>query len=102
MPKPGSNPEPEPKDTGKVLAKALTCVVEFIDPDKQESPRFMVKEPDQFNGSNQWKLQGFLLKLKLNFGAKKKSFRSDSDKVTYALSFLKGTALDYFEPYSLT
>ena len=83
---------------GKVLAKAMTLIAEFVDPDKQESLRISVKEPDQFDGSNQQKLQGFLLQLKLNFRAKKKSFRSNSDKVTYAVSFLKGTALDYFEP----
>ena len=65
VPEPGSKPEPE--DTGKVLAKALTCIVEFVDPDKQESPRIPVKEPDQFDGLDQWKLRGFLLKLKLNF-----------------------------------
>ena len=97
VPKPGS--EPKLEDTGKVLAKALTRIVEFVDPDKQESPRISVKEPDQFDGSDQRKLRKFLLQLKLNFRAKKKSFWSDSDKVTYALSFLKGTALDYFEPY---
>ena len=73
--------------------------MEYIDPDKQESLRNKVNEPDQFDGSNQLKLQGFLLKLKLNFQAKTKSFWSDSDNVTYALSFLKGMALDYFKPY---
>ena len=52
---------------GKVLAKAMTRIAEFVDPDKQESPRISVKEPDQFDGSDQWKLQGFLLQLKLNF-----------------------------------
>ena len=65
VPEPGS--EPEPKDTGKVLAKALTCITEFVYPDKQESLRVSVKEHDQFDSSNQWKLQGFLLQLKLNF-----------------------------------
>ena len=50
VPEPGS--EPEPKDMGKVLTKALTRIAEFVDPDKQESPRISVKEPDQFNGSD--------------------------------------------------
>ena len=54
VPEPGS--EPEPKDTGKVLAKALTCIVEFVDLDKQESPRLSVKELDQFDGSDKRKL----------------------------------------------
>ena len=44
VPKQGS--EPEPEDTGKVLAKALTRIAEFVDPDKQESLRISVKEPD--------------------------------------------------------
>ena len=65
VPEPGS--EPEPEDMGKVLAKAMTHIVDFVDPDKQESPRISVKEPDQFNGSDQRKLRGFLLQLKLNF-----------------------------------
>ena len=32
VPEPGS--EPEPKDMGKVLAKAMTCIAEFVNPDK--------------------------------------------------------------------
>ena len=99
IPVPEPGPKPKPEDMGKVLAKAMTHIAEFVDPDKQESSRISVKEPDQFDGSDQRKLQGFLLQLKLNFWAKKRSFWSDSDKVTYALSFLKGTALDYFKPY---
>ena len=52
--KPGS--EPKPEGTGKVLANALTWLVEYVDPDKQASLRITVKEPNQFNGSDQWKL----------------------------------------------
>ena len=44
LPKPGS--EPKPEDMGKVLAKAMTHIAEFVDPDKQESPRISIKEPD--------------------------------------------------------
>ena len=66
-PVPEPESEPKPEDTSKVLAKALTQLAEFVDPDKQESPRISVKEPDQFDGSDQRKLQGFLLQLKLNF-----------------------------------
>ena len=65
VPEPESKPKPE--DTSKVLVKALTQLVEFVDPDRQVAPRVMVKEPDQFNGSDQWKFRGFLLQLKLNF-----------------------------------
>ena len=50
-PVPKSGSEPEPEDMGKVLAKAMTRITEFVDPDKQESPRISVKKPDQFDGS---------------------------------------------------
>ena len=96
---PESEPEPEPEDTRKILTKALTELMEFVDPNRPEALRIKVKEPNYFNISNQWKLWGYLLQLKLNFQAKKKSFRSDSNKVNYALSFLKGTALNYLGPY---
>ena len=56
VPEPGSKPKPKPEDTGKFLAKPLTWLVEYVDSDKQESPRTKVKEPDQFDGSNQQKL----------------------------------------------
>ena len=52
--KPGS--KPEPKDMGKVPTKALTRIMEFVNPDKQKSPRISVKEPDQFGSSDQRKL----------------------------------------------
>ena len=89
-------PEPEPKDPNKTLIKALTQLVELVDSDRQEALKIHVKEPDQFDGSEQWKLWGFLLQLKLNFQAKRKLFQSDSDKVNYALSFLNRMALNYF------
>jgi len=39
------------------------------------------------------------LQCKLNFQSKPKSFQTEQLKVNYSLSFLKGTALNYFEPY---
>ena len=39
------------------------------------------------------------MQCKLNFQSKPKSFQTDQSKVNYSLSFLKGTTLDYFEPY---
>jgi Domain of unknown function (DUF4939) len=56
-------------------------------------------DPNQFDGLDLKKLQGFLLQCKLNFRAKPESFRDDSAKINYILSLLKGTALDYFEPF---
>ena len=60
-----------------------------------------VWEPDPFNGSDTQKLQPFLTQCFLNFQDCPNVFTDDSAKVTYTLSYLKGTALDWFEP-SLT
>jgi len=57
-----------------------------------------LQEPDPFNGSNSHKLCTFILQCKLNFQDHKDIFEDDTDKVNYVLAFLKGTALDCFEP----
>ena len=57
-----------------------------------------VWEPDQFDGSNSWKLQSFLVQCQLNFNDRVSTFASDKSEVNYVLSFLKGMALNWFEP----
>ena len=56
-----------------------------------------VHELDVFDGSNTHKLQPFLVKCTLNFHNHPDTFISDSDKVTFTLSYLKGTVLDWFK-----
>ena len=56
-----------------------------------------VHKPDVFYGSNTCKLQPFLVQCTLNFHNHPDTFTSDSDKVTFALSYLKGTTLDWFK-----
>ena len=55
-------------------------------------------EPDQFNSSDPHKLRTFLMQCKLNFQDCPKSFNNDCAKVIYAQSYLKGMALNWFEP----
>ena len=62
------------------------------------SVQAQVREPDQFDGSDTRKLQSFLTQCLLNFHDCPDAFSDDSAKVTYVLSFLHGTALDWFEP----
>jgi hypothetical protein len=57
-----------------------------------------VREPDTFDGSEPHKLSAFFVQCELNFQNKTRSFRSDQAKVNFALSYLKGMALEYFEP----
>ena len=57
-----------------------------------------VWEPDQFDGSDPKKLQSFLFQCQLNFRNRPAVFATNSAKVNHTVSFLRGTALDYFEP----
>jgi len=60
-----------------------------------------VREPDPFDGSDPEKLRPFLVQCQLNFNDHPTAFLTDGAKVNYALSFLKGIALSWFEPYLL-
>ena len=57
-----------------------------------------IRKPDPFDGSDPEKLRTFLVQLNLVFRAEPESFRYDRDRVNYAISYLKGTALEWFEP----
>ncbi|KAG6328208.1 hypothetical protein ID866_10881 [Astraeus odoratus] len=57
-----------------------------------------VQEPDTFNGTDLKKLCEFLVQCELNFCNRLQAFRLDARKVSFALSFLKGIALAWFEP----
>ena len=55
------------------------------------------KEPNTFDGSDSCKLSNFVLLCNLYFRSSN-AYDDDSTKVNFALSYLCGTALDYFEP----
>lgn len=55
------------------------------------------KEPDTFDGSEPKKLNNFILLCNLYF-RQNPSYSDDETKVTFALSYLRGMALEYFEP----
>ena len=57
-----------------------------------------VREPNPFDSSDTCKLQPFLTQCFLNYQDRPHAFADDSAKVTYTLSYLEGTALDWFEP----
>ena len=83
------------------LAATLTLLAQSLSAPKKNSEWAKVQEPDVFDGLDTCKLQPFLVQCTLNFRNRPDAFSTDSAKVTFALSYLKGTALDWFEP-SLT
>ena len=83
------------------LATTLTLLAQSLSTLKKNSEWTKVQEPDVFDGSDTRKLQPFLVQCTLNFRNHPDAFSTDSAKVTFALYYLKGTALDWFKP-SLT
>ena len=83
------------------LATTLTLFTQSLSAPKKTSKWTKVWEPDVFDGLDTCKLQPFLVQCTLNFRNCPDAFSTDSAKVTFALSYLKGTTLNWFEP-SLT
>ena len=87
-----------PYDALPNLAKAFGQLADSLNNARKPSVQARVREPDQFDGSDTRKLQPFLTQCLLNFRDRPDAFSDDGAKVTYVLSFLHGTALDWFEP----
>jgi len=66
---------------------------------RRENPsrKAKAKEPDTFDGSDPKKLNNFILLCNLYFRSNP-AYDDDANKVTLALSYLRGTALEFFEP----
>src|SRR6266481_5222753 len=87
-----NQPQQEPTSE-EAFVKAVDSIVKANMPSKVK-----LREPDPFDGSNSHKLHTFILQCKLNFRDRPDLFKDDSTKVNYILSYLKGSALDCFEP----
>ncbi|KAL7279714.1 hypothetical protein ACG7TL_006121 [Trametes sanguinea] len=98
-----SGPAPDLQPQLATAIEAFACTLpQTITPQQSAGgERHNVREPDQFDGSDPNKLRLFFAQLELVFKARPRTFDSEEKKVTYAISFLKGTALQWFEPYLL-
>jgi hypothetical protein len=63
-----------------------------------DNSKVKVRELDTLDGSEPRKLCAFFVQCKLNFQSKPKTFHSDRAKVNFTQSYLKGMALEWFEP----
>src|SRR5277367_1109245 len=78
------------------LTEAISLMTEELRK-RDKRPSAKVKEPDTFDGSDPRKLNNFILLCNLYF-RQNSAYSLDSDKVNFALSHLRGLALDLFEP----
>ena len=93
-------PEGTPFEEAPNLAVALMLITEELRRRDRSVPApklAKAKEPDTFDGSDPKKLNNFILLCNLYFRTNP-SYEDDATKVTFALSYLRGLALEYFEP----
>jgi Retrotransposon gag protein len=79
------------------LAEAILLMTAELKRRQEPTRKAKAKEPDTFDGSDPRKLNNFILLCNLYF-RNNPAYSEDEAKVTLALSYLRGTALDYFEP----
>ncbi|KAF8655959.1 hypothetical protein AX14_008106, partial [Amanita brunnescens Koide BX004] len=87
--------EEDDVDTNLLLAQAINNLNNGLKKLRPSSTK--VKEPELFDGMNPQKLREFLVACSLVFADCPDSFRRDKKMVRYAISYLKGAALDWFE-----
>ena len=94
-----SHPSEIPLDNEEApnLAEAINLMTEEFKCHDNKNGKAKVKEPDTFDGFNPRKLTSFLLHCNLYFH-NNSSYANDDAKVTFALTYLHGTALNFFEP----
>src|SRR3984957_18503426 len=78
------------------LADAIAALARNVG-SQRDSSRTKVQDPDPFNGTDPAKLQTFLVQLQLSFNDRLSAFGNGRRKVNFAISYLKGMALAYFE-----
>lgn len=97
----GDDNDSEPEDDGQGdLARALTTLSSTLRTIRQPSEKeekIKVRDPDTFDGTNPKKLRDFLIACSLHFRERPKAFSNDEKKIIFMLSYLKGTALAWFE-----
>ena len=98
-PTPSNNtPTPDPLLLFVQAVQVLTRVASASADHDSSSGKTKVHEPDTFNRTDPCKLHVFLVLCELNFQNYLKAFSMDHAKVTYAQSYLRGMALEWFEP----
>src|SRR6266481_1885158 len=94
-----ATPTPEADNTGNLTATITLLAQKLTSPATPTIPCVKIWEPDTFDGVDPHQLCTFLRQCSLNFKECADTFATDNMKVTYALSFLTGSAMDCFKLY---
>src|SRR3979490_3411125 len=83
-------------DSDELIKKVFKCLAQ--PPAADTGSRAKVHEPEVYDGTDQAKLPTFFLQCMLNFQDRPSAFKTGASKIQYAISYLSGPALQYFEP----
>ena len=76
-------------------ATLLTAIEALTQP--RSETKLEINRPEDFNGTNDKKLQPFFFTCELNFDSNPRQFSSDERKIHYAISFFTGTPLKWVQ-----
>ncbi|KIO05097.1 hypothetical protein M404DRAFT_141962, partial [Pisolithus tinctorius Marx 270] len=80
------------------LASAIKLLARSACTSPESSSRTKLCNPNTFDRTDPKKLHAFFIQCELNFQDRPQAFRTDHAKVIFAQSYLKGMALEWFEP----
>jgi hypothetical protein len=94
-------PTPDPNE--RLFIQTLTSFRDAIDiwnrhTSAPRSTKSNLRNPDTFDGSNPAKLNPFLTQCYLHFAERTQDFPTDDDKILFMISYLQGTAQQWFAP----
>ena len=77
---------------------ALTQLLNSLNRPNTAESKARVREPEVYDSTDQAKLCTFFLQCFINFCDRPSAFCTGSAKIQYTISYLSGSALQYFEP----
>jgi hypothetical protein len=93
---PAPPPGPPPVQYGTPTSTHSRTIVSPVDTPMID---FAVREPEPFRGKPASQLSDFIAQLRLVYASQHAKFQRDEAKVIYAISYLRGTALNWAKPY---
>ena len=94
----GPTPTRQEEVSNLELHTALLALSRNNQPQPKKKHR-TIREPDPFSGGGPDELRAFLFQCQIYFRASEGEFTKDSERIFFAISYLRGIALDYFEPF---
>jgi hypothetical protein len=94
-------PTPDPNE--RLFIQTLTLFRDAVDiwnrhTSAPRSTKSNLRNPDTFDGSDPAKLNPFLTQCYLHFAERTQDFPTDDDKILFMISYLRGTAQQWFAP----